>query len=256
MSLTIIRKDSDHHGERLNGAKPIFLIMHYTETRDASDADGYFTGAIPHPTGGRVSAHYMIDTDGTITQYVEEDRRAWHAGVSEWESITDINTHSIGIELVNPGPKYGYKDFPSAQINALIMLSQEILSRHDIPAHHILGHSDIAPGRKIDPGEKFPWQILAEAGVGIWPQSGGADNDRAITLLHNEEKLKQALVDYGYSPAHNLNVLVTEFQRHFQPEAFRGTTLYAGTPNDETAARLVALLKMKSFSYPSGRGIT
>lgn len=243
MTLTIIRRPSDHHGERLNGVKPTFLIMHYTETQDAQTADGYFTGALPHPTGGRVSPHYMIDIDGTVTQYVEENRRAWHAGESQWGGVSDINTHSIGIELVNHGPRYGYKDFPLAQMQALIGLSHDIVSRHDIPAHHVLGHSDIAPGRKIDPGEKFPWKMLAEEGIGVWPQPVEADSDRAAALWEDEEKLKQALVEYGYNATQNVKVLVTEFQRHFQPEAFEGITPFAGTASKKTVMLLYSLLR-------------
>lgn len=241
----ITRKNSAHHGERVNNAVPTFLIIHYTESKNGDDPDGYFMGTLPHPSKGRVSAHYMIDIDGTTTQYVDEDRRAWHAGLSEWEGLPDLNTHSIGIELVNGGPAFGYTDFPVAQIDALIALSHGILSRHKIPAHHVIGHSDVAPGRKIDPGEKFPWRTLADAGIGVWPQPIQSDFNEAASLLQNPLKLKQALVEYGYDPVQGLDVLVTEFQRHFQPEAFQQPNPFIGVANDETALRLAALLRQK-----------
>lgn len=245
MSLSIIRKHSPHHGERVSGAAPSFLIVHYTESPDVTDPDGYFMATIPRDDGTRVSAHYMIDIDGTATQYVGEDRRAWHAGASEWEGIADINSHSIGIELVNGGTKYGYTEFADAQIEALIALSKDIMNRHGIPARHVLGHADVAPGRKIDPDYKFPWKRLAGAGVGVWPQPIQSDFNDAAALLQNDMTLKRALAAYGYNPALDLPVLVTAFQRHFQPEAFTAPLPFAGTANDETALRLSALLRQK-----------
>ena len=185
-----------------------------------------------------------------MTQYVDENRRAWHAGASQWEGAPDINTHSIGIELVNGGPAFGYTDFPAAQIDALIALAQGILARHNIPPHHVLAHSDIAPGRKIDPGEKFPWKVLADAGIGLWPQPIQSDFNEAASLIRDPVKLKQALVTYGYDPVLPLDVLVTEFQRHFQPEAFSPSQFFAGVANDETALRLSALLRQKLAITP------
>lgn len=250
MSLNITRKDSAHHGERANSAVPTFLIIHFTESKDAVEPDGYFMATIPRDDGARVSAHYMIDVDGATTQYVDEDRRAWHAGVSEWEGMIDLNTHSIGIELINGGPKYGYTEFADAQIDALIALSKEILGRHNIPAHHVLGHSDVAPGRKIDPDYKFPWKKLADAGIGLWPQPIQSDFNDAATLLQDDAKLKQALVTYGYNPAQDLKQLVTDFQRHFQPEAFTAQPPFNGTANNETTLRLAALVRQKLAIQP------
>lgn len=250
MTLSIVRKNSTHHEPRKTGVQPTFLIIHFTESRDAADPDGYFMATRQRSDGARVSAHYLIDIDGAITQYVDEQNRAWHAGLSEWSGVSDINTHSIGIELVNGGPTYGYTDFADAQIDALIALSKDILTRHNIPAHHVLAHSDIAPGRKIDPDYKFPWRTLAAAGVGSWPQPVQADFNEAAMLLRDEAKLKQALVTYGYNPGLDLPVLVKEFQRHFQPEAFTAQPSYAGRANDETALRLSALLRQKLAMTP------
>lgn len=250
MSLPIVRKNSTHHEPRKNDARPTFLIIHFTESKDAADPDGYFMATRQRADGARVSAHYLIDVDGAIIQYVDESERAWHAGVSAWGGVADINTHSIGIELVNGGPTYGYTDFPDGQIDALISLSRQILGRHNIPVHHVLAHSDIAPGRKIDPDYKFPWRKLADAGVGVWPQPIQTDFNEAASLLQDEAALKQALVRYGYNPALDLPVLVREFQRHFQPEAFTAPQPFAGTADGETALRLAALLRQKLAFTP------
>lgn len=246
MSVNIIQKPSSHHEPRKGGVQPTFLIIHYTDTQSGAEPDGYFTGTLARPDGARVSAHYMIDVDGTTMQYVAESERAWHAGLSEWAGTADINTHSIGIELVNHGQRFSYKDFPDAQIDALITLAQGILSRHHIPPHQVLAHSDIAPGRKIDPDYKFPWQRLADAGVGVWPQPVQADFNEAAQLLQDPVQFKSALVRYGYNPALDLPTLVQEFQRHFQPEAFTAQPPFNGTANDETALRLAALLRQKN----------
>ncbi len=248
MTRAITRKSSSHFDARKNGAPPTFLIIHYTDTQDASEPDGYFTGALSRPDGARVSAHYMIDVDGAITQYVDESARAWHAGVSEWGGVGDINTHSIGIEMVNHGQRFGYKDFPAAQVAALIDLAQGILSRHNIPAYQVLAHSDIAPGRKIDPDYKFPWKKLADAGIGLWPQPIQADFNEAAQLLQDPVQLKQALARYGYNPALDLPALVQEFQRHFQPEAFTAQPPFNGSAQSDTALRLVALLRQKNIA--------
>jgi len=116
-----------------------------------------------------VSCHYLVDVDGSITQMVCESKRAWHAGKSLWQGVEDINSCSIGIEIQNEGPLAAFPDFPEIQIEAVMVLSQDIIARHLIVPQRVLGHSDVAPGRKIDPGEKFPWQKLADAGVGTWP---------------------------------------------------------------------------------------
>ena len=250
MSLMITRKDSPHFEPRKNGAVPSFLIIHYTETVDAVEPDGFFMATIPRADSARVSAHYMIDVDGAITQYVDEDQRAWHAGLSTWDGINDINSHSIGIELINGGARYGYTDFPSAQMASLISLAQGIMARHNISPMRVLGHSDIAPGRKIDPDYKLPWKDLADAGVGMWPQPIQSDFNDAAALLQDDVKLKQALVNYGYNPAIDLPMLVTNFQRHFQPEAFTAPSPFTGTANSETTLRLAALLRQKLALKP------
>src|SRR6185437_14636545 len=167
-------------------AKVDMLVLHYTGMPSAEAA----LNRLCDPTA-KVSAHYAIDEEGTIYAMVPEDRRAWHAGISYWAGGRDINARSIGIELVNPGHEFGYRAFAEPQIASLITLCRDILARHAIPAWRVLGHSDVAPMRKDDPGELFPWARLAEAGIGLWPTKGNDPGESAVADL---------LVRYGYDP--------------------------------------------------------
>ena len=158
------------------------IILHYTGM-----ATGDLALARLCDAQAEVSCHYLIREDGRITQLVREDARAWHAGKSHWAGQTDINSASIGIELVHVGHLNGTEEspapiFPQAQILACIGLCQDISTRHSIPAAHILAHSDIAPGRKIDPGAAFPWQNLADAGVGLWVPPAPITSGRFFSL--------------------------------------------------------------------------
>lgn len=227
--------------ERKGGVSPDALILHYTATATGEEAEREF---LTNPDAA-VSAHYMVDLDGAITQYVEEDKRAWHAGVSYWDGVTDLNSHSIGIEIVNPGHDGGYIDFSDEQMRAVTRLCKEVLSRHNIPPHRVLGHSDIAPDRKIDPGERFNWKKLAGEGVGLWPAPLKEDFRNAATLVYNGKRLRQALGEYGYNTQIDLKTLIGQFQRHFHPEIY-STPERVGQANTETAARLCALVRMKN----------
>lgn len=158
----MIERPSPNFGERAGGVNPSLVILHYTGMRTAEEA----LARMCDPAA-EVSAHYCIDEDGTLYRLVPEDKRAWHAGVSIWKGETDINSHSIGIELVNPGHEWGYRPFTEAQYEALIPLLQDIMARYGIPPANVLGHSDVAPGRKTDPGELFDWARLAAAGVAL-----------------------------------------------------------------------------------------
>src|SRR5262249_2793887 len=140
------------------------LVMHYTGMETGAAA----LARLVDPAS-RVSSHYTVDEDGMIYHHVPEDCRAWHAGKSYWAGAPDINAPSIGIEIVNPGHEFGSRSFPDAQIEAVIALSLDIFTRHAIPPERVLGHSDVAPARKQDPGELFPWKTLATAGIGLWP---------------------------------------------------------------------------------------
>jgi N-acetylmuramoyl-L-alanine amidase len=177
------------------------LVLHYTGMTSAAAA----LERLCDPAA-KVSAHYTIDEDGTVYAHVPEARRAWHAGVSFWAGTTNVNACSIGIELVNPGHEFGYRDFAEDQIASLITLCHGILLRHPIPSCRVLGHSDVAPARKEDPGELFPWARLAKAGIGLWPDAVTSDLGA------------HALARYGYDPNVSQGKAIMAFQRHFRPK--------------------------------------
>lgn len=194
-------------------ATPVdILVMHYTGMETGAAAIARLTDA-----AAKVSSHYTVDEDGTIYAHVPEDCRAWHAGKSYWAGATDINARSIGIEIVNPGHEFGYRSFPDAQIEAVMELSLDIRSRHAIPPERVLGHSDVAPARKQDPGELFPWAKLAKAGIGLWPHAHGA----AVGAT-----FEQNLRRFGYGLRPDVDVsfedVVTAFQRHFRQDTING----------------------------------
>ena len=203
---------SPNHDARPSGAVIDMLVLHYTGMKTADEA----LERLCDPDA-KVSAHYTIGTDGRIYAHVPEERRAWHAGVSFWAGEANVNGRSIGIELVNPGHEFGYVPFAEAQIAALVELARAILARHPIPPQRVLGHSDVAPVRKMDPGELFPWARLAQSGIGVWPKS----NARTLG-----EKPEPALARYGYGlPPHTdvyLEAVITAFQRHFRPSDVNG----------------------------------
>jgi N-acetylmuramoyl-L-alanine amidase len=221
----LIAHPSPNHGPR-RGAAPIdTLILHYTGMRNRDEA----LARLCDPSA-EVSAHYVIDEDGTVFQLVDEERRAWHAGLSFWQGERDLNSRSIGIELVNPGHEHGYRRFPPVQMQALIALVGPMLRRRAIPPSRILGHSDVAPWRKQDPGELFDWQALAASGIGLWPQETHEDN----AVLDSQQALA-LLCRIGYEPpppAMELEAayrgLVLAFQRHWVPSSL-GRGLDAAT---------------------------
>lgn len=224
MSTAIIEAPSPNQNDR---QRPVsMLVLHYTGMENGQAALNRMCDA-----EAQVSAHYMIEEDGRVFRLVEEDKRAWHAGVSEWNGITDVNSASIGIEIVNGGHDYGLPDFPDVQINALIPLCKRIIAAHMIAPRNIIGHSDIAPERKNDPGEKFPWSGLAAAGIGLWPGEGNddrrilfeeGDRDRGVTLI------QRGLAGLGYGVA--LDGVMTDrtisvvraFQRRFRTDKVDG----------------------------------
>ena len=163
----------------------------------------------------RVSSHYVVDEDGAVWRLVPEQRRAWHAGVSGWRGRTALNDCSVGIEVVNPGHEWGYRPFPALQMAAVCELCLGILRRHPIPRRNVVGHSDVAPDRKTDPGELFDWQGLAANGVGLWP----ADADDGVP--DHPEAVRAALTAIGY-PSGELPVLLRAFQRHWRPHEVNG----------------------------------
>ncbi|HEX3971753.1 MAG TPA: N-acetylmuramoyl-L-alanine amidase [Stellaceae bacterium] len=195
------------------------LILHYTGMRTAREA----LDRLCDPAA-KVSAHYLVDEDGAVTRLVAEEKRAWHAGISSWRGRTDINSASIGIELVNPGHEFGYRRFPDPQMAALEALAKAILGRHPIPARHVIGHSDVAPLRKQDPGELFDWQRLARAGIGFWPDFGGDTPSAVLDLRKSQAQLAHigySCPDSGAQDA-NTTAAILAFQRHFRPERCDG----------------------------------
>jgi N-acetylmuramoyl-L-alanine amidase len=218
---------SANFGERNNGMVPDMIVLHYTGMPDVE-------GAIARlcTVGTDVSAHYIVLEDGRIIQTVPESKRAWHAGLGVWAGQTDINSLSIGIEIINRGHDWGYPDYPSRQIAAVTTLCRGIMLRHELPAHRVLGHSDVAPSRKKDPGEKFPWHSLANSGVGHWvlpaPITHGDDSMKPGSEGDDVLALQHALARYGYgieaSGRYDLPTadVVTAFQRHFRPEKVDG----------------------------------
>jgi N-acetylmuramoyl-L-alanine amidase len=201
------------------------LVMHYTGMESATAA----LARLCDPQS-KVSAHYLIDEDGAIYRLVPEHKRAWHAGVSAWRGFTDINARSIGIEMVNPGHEFGYRPFPEAQMAAAIELSRGIVGRHKIHARNVVGHSDVAPRRKMDPGELFDWARLAAADVGLWPQ----DSDICIM---DPDVIADMLAKVGYDMADPVAAL-RAFQRHFRPERVTGRVDFG------SARRLAGLLDL------------
>lgn len=239
---------SPNFNDRAGGVQPSILILHYTGTDTAQEAEDYYMGVKTHGIAGRVSPHYMIDRDGTITQFVDECKRAWHAGQAWWDGRDDINSHSIGIELVNPGHDRTYIPFTTEQMDALAALTLDILSRNSIPAWNILGHSDISPAKsrnKPDPGEKLDWEWLAAVhDIGLFPQPEADDYAMADVLYADMAGLRQGLCEYGYDPRVSTEEAITAFQRHFQADAHdKGV---AGIPDRETGARLHWLLHRKN----------
>lgn len=221
-------------------AYPDMVILHYTGMKTAKAA----LERLCDPAA-EVSAHYVIEENGRIHQLVDEDKRAWHAGKSYWDGLTDINSASIGVEIVNPGHEFGYKAFPDRQINALIGLLQNIVARHGIRADRILAHSDIAPDRKVDPGELFPWARLAQAGLGLWPEPQEMDFEAAKDVAGAPEVFAALLVEYGYTPEVQPDILVEAFHRHFHPEIFVPNN-NPQRPDLNSAARLLSLIRQKN----------
>ena len=172
----MIEQPSSSFDDRPAGAPVDVLVIHYTGMAGAEEA----LNRLCDPAA-RVSAHYLIDEDGTVIRLVDESRRAWHAGHAFWRGAADVNGRSIGIELVNPGHELGYRPFAEAQMRALKHLARGILSRHPIPPRNVVGHSDVAPRRKKDPGELFDWRSLARAGIGPLPPRHAAARGRAGT---------------------------------------------------------------------------
>jgi N-acetylmuramoyl-L-alanine amidase len=234
---------SPNFGPRPDGLRPDMIVLHYTGMETGAAAEARLCDP-----ASEVSSHYLVHEDGRIVQMVRESDRAWHAGKSSWRGVTDINSRSVGIEIVNPGHAFGYAEFPKVQMLAVIELCNGICGRHDVRPEMILGHSDVAPGRKVDPGEKFPWRLLARHGIGHFVEParwrGGA-----ISRLGDSgapvEELQSMLALYGYGVEINglfdrqTEIVVAAFQRHFRPKQIDGV---ADRATVATLRRLLASL--------------
>ena len=236
--LPIVELPSPNQDERHCAVD--MLILHYTGMKTAQAA----INRLRDPEA-QVSSHYVVDEDGTVFCLVPEERRAWHAGVSHWRGHAALNARSIGIEIVNPGHEFGYRDFPVLQLAAVCDLCLMILARQAIPARNVVAHSDVAPDRKEDPGERFDWRGLAQNGVGLWPHDAvdlgitGPVRD-AVTL----RPVRSALAEIGYRVAPEgaldpaLSTVLRAFQRHWRPEAITGQA------DDGTLVRLLAVQQL------------
>ena len=217
---------SPNHDARPDGQPVDHLVLHYTGMQTAAAALALLCDPDAPKT---VSSHYVVEEDGLVHCLVPEERRAWHAGISHWRGAEALNGRSIGIEIVNPGHEWGYREFPALQMAAVAELCLGIVARHPIPARNVVAHSDIAPDRKQDPGELFDWQGLAGCGLGLWPTEAPAVPDQpALPLL-------QAI---GYRTDLPLDVLLTAFQRHWRPAAVTGRA------DPETLAMLAAVARL------------
>ncbi|HEX5380502.1 MAG TPA: N-acetylmuramoyl-L-alanine amidase [Phenylobacterium sp.] len=219
---------------------PDMIVLHYTGMPTGEGA----LARLRDPAS-KVSAHYVVEEDGRVFRLVPEERRAWHAGLSSWKGETDINGRSIGVEIVNPGHEFGYRAFPEAQVAAVIALLADIRDRWSVADGFIVGHSDVAPDRKEDPGELFPWKRLAEAGHGLWveppaapgaPLGEGEEGAGVFALQAGFTRLGYDCAPSGRFDAHTAAV-VRAFQRHWRQE------IVDGIADGETRARLIALLR-------------
>ncbi len=224
-------------------APPDMIILHYTGMQTGEAALARLRDPV-----AKVSSHYMVEEDGRVFALVPETRRAWHAGVSFWKGETGLNGVSIGVEIVNPGHEWGYRPFPDAQIDSVLALLADIRGRWMVSNDRILGHSDIAPARKDDPGELFPWARLAAAGHGLWveppapPGAPLAKGDQGAGVF----ALQAGLTRLGYDCApsgdydDDTTIIVTAFQRHWRPARVDGVA------DGDTRARLVNLLRLSA----------
>jgi N-acetylmuramoyl-L-alanine amidase len=243
MTLNIIEAPSPNFDPR--PGPPDMLVLHYTGMPTGEGA----LARLRDPNAPRVSAHYMVEEDGRVFRLVPEERRAWHAGLSFWRGQTNLNDVSIGIEIVNPGHEFGYRAFPDAQVASVIELVGDVRSRWTIPDNRIIGHSDVAPTRKDDPGELFPWRRLAQAGHGLWvdadpapgaPLSEGMDGSGVFALQAGLTRLGYNLPPSGQYDG-TTTATVRAFQRHWLQSRFDGVA------DGATRATLIALLRLEAM---------
>ncbi len=243
---------SPNFDERPGLGRPDMIVLHYTGMQFSHEAIHRLCDV-----KARVSSHYVVLESGSIVQLVQEGKRAWHAGVSVWTGDPDVNSRSIGIEICNPGHDFGYPDFPSRQIAATITLCRSILTRNIIRPENIVAHSDVAPSRKNDPGEKFPWKRLAQSGIGLWVDVGPVAESEPLRPNDTGTKvteLQRLLTEYGYgidaTGRYDVTTkeVVTAFQRHFRPSQVDGIA-------DATTLQTLRKLLIARESQPQRPGV-
>lgn len=226
--MTIIEHPSLNFNDR---ALPIsWLVLHYTGMKNGELAlERLCNSQIQKP----VSAHYLVEEDGRVFQLVAENKRAWHAGISAWQGQADMNSASIGIEIVNGGHDFGLPDFSLVQMQSVMQLASDILARHNLNPLNVLGHSDIAPARKMDPGERFPWSLCAKSGIGLWPPDGVICEDRRILFDMKSRDRGVAIVQRGLAfIGYDIEVsgvldrhtclVIAALQRRYRPDQIDG----------------------------------
>lgn len=239
-TLPVFDRPSPNINSR-EGLPVSILVLHYTAMAAQASIDW-----LANPVS-KVSCHYVVDEAGRITRMVDEADRAWHAGQGNWRGLTNINGHSVGIEIVNPGHELGYVPFPEPQMQAVVALSRDIIQRHAIARRDVIGHSDMAPLRKTDPGELFDWERLAKAGIGVMPPRPRY-RSKGVTLTLGDDSpdvatLQADLTRYGYGLEQTgrydfeTQAVVTAFQRHFRRSRVDGLA------DPQTRAILAALLR-------------
>ena len=231
-------KTSPNFNEREGYDAPNMIVLHYTGMKTGEEA----IERLCDPES-EVSAHYVIDEKGKLVELVDVVKRAWHAGKSYWRGETDINSASIGIELVNPGHEYGYKAFSDKQIRALIKLCRELMIKYNIAATRVLGHSDVALDRKLDPGHLFPWTDLAAHDIGLWPVPNEMDYQAAEDMVLNQTGFFELLYALGYDPSAPKDDVAVAFHRRFYPEKFGSCDDRPIEPDILSCARLLALTR-------------
>lgn len=226
--MRLIEQPSPNHDARRADLPLDLIVLHYTGMRSGEAA----LARLCAPEA-KVSAHYLIDEDGRTWRLVPEERRAWHAGLAHWQGVRDVNAVSLGIELVNPGHEFGYRPFPAAQMDALRELLAEVTARCAIPASRLVGHSDVAPERKQDPGELFDWRALAADGFGLWSDAVDPDDGGDFAAL-------------GFDPDADPVAVIRAFQRHWRPGRVDGVR------DAETGGRLAALRRLADPAFGAG----
>lgn len=247
--MKVIPWKSPNFNDREAGEKPSAIVIHFTSMNSTADALQRLSDENHVPP---VSCHYLIDEAGNIFTMVPEDKRAWHAGISSWHGRTDLNSASIGIEISNRR----HEEYTPAQLKTLVLLCKDIMHRHGIAPENVVGHSDIAPARKNDPGYHFPWKELAKHDIGIWPKPRLRDTFNAAATAKNPKKLTALFKKAGYDTGvhedgtPSLAQVINAFQQRYEPHLFTDKNAKPGTATAETVAKLRAVARINRKFRP------